>query len=387
MLQYGNQIEKVGGNMERMLYLDRLKVFLTVLVVLHHTAITYGGSGSWYYLEHHDNIVASAILSTFTAVNQSFFMGLFFFISGYVTPGSYDRRGGLLFLKARLIRFGIPLLFYMLVIAPLLRYVSSSYSGSIAAYIQNEVLLHPIREIQRFSVGPLWYLEALLLFFAGYAVYRKITAGRAQGNSLQLTPRLMAGYVAAVAAANFFVRLAFPVGTDWLNLQLGYFPAYIGLFMAGIEAYRSKWLQQLTEKMARRWLWPVILMIVLMPAGIALGGAMNGGISKFMGGMSWQSVFYSVLDPLMGLGISYILLVWFRKRWNGKTTKSSGWLSANAFLVYILHALFVTYTAFELRNLTWYPILKFLMVGCIAVILSYSAASLIRRIPGIKNVI
>ncbi|MBW7453173.1 acyltransferase family protein [Paenibacillus sepulcri] len=372
---------------KRLIYLDRLKVFLTVLVVLHHTAITYGGSGGWFYYEHQDNVVVNTLLTIFTAVNQSFFMGLFFFISGFVTPASYDRQGGGRFLKARLFRFGIPLLFYMLVIAPLLGYVANGHKGSLGIYMKEEIIPHPLRGLIEFEVGPLWYLVALLLFFVIYSGFRKITAGKPLRKPLKLTPRLIAGYLVIVMAVNFIVRLAYPVGTEVMHLQLAYFPAYIGLFMAGIAASRGNWLQQLTENAARKWRGIVILLIVLFPAGMAFGGALEGDISQFMGGMSWQAAFYAIIDPLLGLGISYVLLVWFRKRWNSAAAMSTGWLSSNAFLVYIIHALFVTYVSFAIRSLDWHPIVKFVLVGCAAVVLSYTAASLIRRIPGIKRVV
>ncbi len=29
-------------------FIDRLRVVLTAWVIVHHTAITYGGSGSWF---------------------------------------------------------------------------------------------------------------------------------------------------------------------------------------------------------------------------------------------------------------------------------------------------------------------------------------------------
>lgn len=372
---------------QRLIYLDRLKVFMTVLVVLHHTAITYGGAGSWFYYEHRDNVVVTTLLTMFTAVNQSFFMGLFFFISGFVTPVSYDRHGGGSFLKVRLIRFGIPLLFYMLAIAPLLQYVASGYNGTLGTFIQEEIFTNPLQGVLTFAVGPLWYLEALLLFYAGYAGFRRLTAGKSRSKRIALSPRLITGYVVSVAVANYAVRLAYPVGEDVLNLQLAYFPAYIGLFMAGVAAYRGQWLHQLTKDSARKWKWAVLVLVILMAAGMALGGAMEGDISAFMGGMSWQSAFYSMIDPLMGLGISYVLLVSFRERWNGTATKFTEWLSANAFLVYILHALFVTYVAFALRGLDWNPMLKFILVGCAAVILSYTAATIIRRIPSVKKVV
>ncbi|TVY01448.1 acyltransferase family protein [Cohnella terricola] len=365
---------------QRMVCLDRLKVFLTVLVVLHHSSIVYGGSGGWFYYEHQDDIAANALLSTFTGVNQTFFMGLFFFVSGYVTPASYDRRGAGRFLKARLYRFGVPLICYMLLIAPLLRYVSIGYEGSFGEYLRTEVLSNPLRGAIDFSIGPLWYLFALLLFFAGYIGFRKLAESRGVSKPpVALTFRVTVVYLAAVMVANFAIRLVFPVGTEVLNLQLGYFPAYIGLFMAGVAAYRGGWLQQLKETTAKKWKWANIVMIVLFPAGMAAGGALDGDVSAFMGGMSWQAVFYAIIDPLLGLGISYSLLVGFRDRRNGSATKMTHWLSANAFTAFIIHAPIVTYTAFALRDLSWHPLLKFGLVGCTSVVLSFAISSLIRE--------
>jgi hypothetical protein len=66
----------------RTYFIDRLRVVLTVLVILHHTAITYGGSGGWFYREVHDGSTPTSLLLTvFCAVNQSFFMGMLFLLA------------------------------------------------------------------------------------------------------------------------------------------------------------------------------------------------------------------------------------------------------------------------------------------------------------------
>ena len=36
--------EKPGS---RLFYLDNLRIYLTILVILHHAAIAYGGNGDW----------------------------------------------------------------------------------------------------------------------------------------------------------------------------------------------------------------------------------------------------------------------------------------------------------------------------------------------------
>ena len=65
---------------------------------MHHAFVTYGAPGSWYYNEKTTHIGALVPMTLFVAVNQSFFMGLFFFMSAYFTPTSYDKKGALNFI-------------------------------------------------------------------------------------------------------------------------------------------------------------------------------------------------------------------------------------------------------------------------------------------------
>src|SRR5574340_1541995 len=129
---------------DRLLFIDNLRILLIILVVLHHLAITYGALGAWYYKEGQPDMIATILFSLFVAINQSFFMGFFFMISGYFTPGSYDKKGAWHFFKDRSIRLGIPLLFYIVFIDPLINYVlalskgfTGSFQGFLGLYISN----------------------------------------------------------------------------------------------------------------------------------------------------------------------------------------------------------------------------------------------------------
>ena len=100
----------------RLLFVDDIRVFLTILVVLHHLMVIYAGTGNWPYTEGMQDAsaamqgdVSEALGGWFCAVNQAYFMDLFLLISAYFVPGSYDRKGAGRFLKDRLIRLGIPL--------------------------------------------------------------------------------------------------------------------------------------------------------------------------------------------------------------------------------------------------------------------------------------
>src|SRR5512136_2015480 len=106
----------------RLLFVDNIRVFLTILVILHHLMITYSGTGRWYYNEGGADAFTGSVGGWFCSINQAYFMGLFLLISAYFVPGPYDRKGAGRFLKDRLIRLGIPLAVYSWVINPLFIY-------------------------------------------------------------------------------------------------------------------------------------------------------------------------------------------------------------------------------------------------------------------------
>ena len=55
--------------------------------MFHHTAITYGAQGGWFYQELTPGIACSSrLLSFFCALNLAWFMGLFFLLAGTGRP-------------------------------------------------------------------------------------------------------------------------------------------------------------------------------------------------------------------------------------------------------------------------------------------------------------
>ena len=80
--------EQISAKPARLFFIDNLRIFLVVLVVLHHLSVIYAGNTSFYYLEPTKSIVSIYVLVFFQLFNQAYFMGLFFFLSGYFSPGS-----------------------------------------------------------------------------------------------------------------------------------------------------------------------------------------------------------------------------------------------------------------------------------------------------------
>ncbi|HTM16098.1 MAG TPA: acyltransferase family protein, partial [Terracidiphilus sp.] len=137
---------------QRDLYIDRLRTIMTAFVILHHTAITYGASGSWFYNELHvSGSLPSILLTLFCATNQAYFMGFFFLLAGYFTPNSLQRKGYGWFIGDRFTRLGIPLLAFIFILGPLTAAMVAAHDGkgfwNVFPYLWNHAII---------INGPLW---------------------------------------------------------------------------------------------------------------------------------------------------------------------------------------------------------------------------------------
>jgi fucose 4-O-acetylase-like acetyltransferase len=376
-----------------MWFLDHLKVLLTALVVLQHAAVTYGAPGGWYYHEFKSGQLALPellVLVAFVVVNQAYFMGLFYMISGYFTPGSVDRKGGAVFLKDRLMRFGVPMLAYAFLLVPILQYALFAAAGT-SPRSAAEWIAFLAREFTRFEIGPLWFTE-LLFFFSAVYVLGRIAAGR-RGGSPRSAPGFP-GYRAAVAfavcigAVNFLIRLGFPIGAPFapLNIQLAFLFQYVCLFAVGAAAYRGDWLSRISVGAGKAWARATAGLIALLPVLFLISAGPDGDFSSAVGGWHWQAFVYAVWEQLTGMGMIITLLVFFRERMN---YPSPLWktLSEHSYAVYIVHPLILILVSLSVRQISLSPLMKFLLVGPAAVALSYLAAWAIRKLPGAKAVL
>ena len=206
--------------------LDALRAALTLLVLFHHTAITYGANGGWYYHEAEtDGTPGTVLLSLFCTVNQAFFMGAFFLIAGYLTPGAVERNGAWPYLRERALRLGVPILAFCLFIGPLAIVLATRATPAAAAVAQSaralalgeRLLLYG--RLGLFGVGPLWFATALLVFSFVYVAWRALASRwpalprSAAGRPFPSDVTLAAAALATGAAA-FALRLAFPLGVE-----------------------------------------------------------------------------------------------------------------------------------------------------------------------------
>jgi hypothetical protein len=377
----------------RLLYIDNLRILLTILVILHHLAIGYGAPGDNIYVEAGEISIVSTILMTlFVAINQSFFMGFFFMISSYFIPGSYDRKGTGPYVLDRLKRLGIPLLFYIAVIDPLLKFMLAryyGYPGSLGQYLR--LHLQNTLDHKALGVGPLWFVAALLIFSLAYVLWRLVfshpaashpSEGKAPSNWV------IAGFALILGLLTFVVRIWIPVGRqfDLLGFQLAHFVQYIAMFIIGIFAYRRNWFSALSVAQAKVWLGIIILLLLLFPALFVAAGALEGDLDKAFGGFHWQSLAYSVWEQFMCMAMVVTLLVWFRTRFNQQGSLARK-MSAAAYATYIFHRPTITLLALALLSIELDLALKFILVAPVAVALSFLVGYAVKKLPLARDIL
>ena len=196
----------------------------------------------------------------------------------------------------------------------------------------------------------------------------------------------IAMFALALAVVTSIVRIWLPAGWNFelLNLQLGFFPQYIVLFVLGLIAYRNNWFLGISEATGRLWRNITIALIVLFPVLIILGGGEDPTL--FFGGFHWQALVLALWEQFLCMAMIITLLVWFRRRFNqqGSLTKT---MSASAYSVYLIHAPVIVLVALALRDISLHPLIKYPLVALIVVPLCFLLATFIRKLPLARNIL
>jgi len=371
---------------QKIYYLDHVKVLLTVLVILHHSFITYGGPGGWYYRQPTSSKGALIPMTMFVSTNQAFFMGLFFLLSAYFIEPSLRRKGTKVYLLDRLKRLGIPLVVYSFVLSPVYSFLVYHFAKKGAASFLQYIASFEVMDWIDFGV--LWFVAALLLFTLIFvALYSLKLNGKAAISALSTGKVLL--FAAGLGLITFFVRLVFPVG--WvlhpLGFQFGHFTQYIAMFAIGIMARRGNLADTLDFKLAKRFAWIAVGMFVIgFPMLGVLQKITNSPGENFSGGWNILNLIYSFYEQIIGVCIMVALTGISRAKWN-TPSKFLSTLSRNTFAVYIFHPLVIISLSMLLCDWAIGPVVKLAIVAPCAVLGSFLLAWVIVRIPVVNKII
>ena len=336
----------------RSLYLDNLKLFLTVLVIFHHSgqAYTYG-SGNWPYVMSNPDELLPNIWHFFN-VNAAFFMGLFFFISGFFVPASYDRQGPATFIKKKLLRLGIPLVIMTILLSMV---------------------------VGKYEVGHMWFVESLLVFCLLYAVIRLLFKPVQTGQRRSPGLLALAGAALVMGLGSHIIRQVSPQD-NWIDLlgfihiEPAHYLQYVMMFIAGVLAYRGKWLDTIKNSTGITCLSIALALTVLEYT--RYGWWWYDFVNR------WYGFYDSIICITMNVG-----LLWLFSRFCNHTNRVLKWGAAQSYGAFVFHILILLGLQYTFDKVWMGNVGKFLFLGTLTCILSFGLTWLLRLIPGVKRVL
>ena len=151
---------------KRVHYIDNLRWMTVFLLVLYHAAMAYNTWGELNYIFFAE-VPAIASIVTFIA---PWFMPLLFLLAGMSTYYSLSKRSAGEFLRERMVRLGIPFLFGILVITPILSLIADiTVNGDDHNFFSHyEIYFTYFTDLTGydggFTFGHLWFIFVLLLY-------------------------------------------------------------------------------------------------------------------------------------------------------------------------------------------------------------------------------
>jgi hypothetical protein len=356
--------------------------------------VTYGGEGSWYYIatlneSNPADIISITILYMIAGIGGLFLastMGLFFLMSAYFTPKSYDRKGVPSFWKERLLRLGIPILLYVLIFNPIINYLLAAggilpmsidprTQGSFIEYYLSffQSPENFVAFITSFSIT--WFLIVLLIFSAVYTFWRQIT----KINSIQRRipkelriPKYIYLLLLAIGLGflTFLLRIAIPIEQFPFGLPLAYMIQYFMMFSVGIIAYRYGWFDQMTRRQVKIWIITIFAAVMFFFTYFFIFVGVNSDYSLFFGGFYLQALIFALVEGIACMGIIFVLIKIFYAKFNkqGKFLKN---FADSSYSIYLIHPFVAIPVSLGIASIALSPLIKIIIVLTVTVIICY----------------
>merc|ERR1712113_72300 len=225
----------------------------------------------------------------FSGLNQSFFMILFFFFSGYFSPRSLNKKGTYMFLFDKLKRLGIPLIITLYLWHPFAEEGTSYLIGQNPEFTQKLL-----------GEGVAWFVQQLIIFNIVYA----FACGEGWAPKIKCPSllsffgmSLLLGLLAALLSLFFPPPPAsfFTVPLFWV-----YYPSYILFFFGGALAQVNNWMDEIKDKSRLIiYAWAIICIAITV------------AVSLYIGSESPLRFLQSGGDAVAGIPISLAVTIFF----------------------------------------------------------------------------
>ena len=369
--------------------LDRARTFLTLVVLIHHSVIpyTYFGHTDAKYWIGFDAVVLAT---------DSFFMAMFFFLSGlFVWPG-LARKGSLDYLRDRLVRLGLPFVICAFTIIPLAYYAISlrdAPEASFADFWWKTVAVGP------WPSGPIWFLWILLTFDVVASILYRLSPGLLDPiNRLALRgrehPAQFFAVMLAVTAVLYIPGRVYWGAGSWFefgpfSVQHGRVLLYATYFFfgAGIGVrYLDRGLLAIDGQLAKRssaWMIPALVPYCLMWVLIYIKREILGNPERLP---DWYEATYGLFFAAFSVAIMFTILAYFlRFKQSGSSVLDP--MQPDAYGIFLVHYPIVLWLQYWLFDFDLPAIVKAAVVLALTVALSWAATAALRKIPGARHVL
>ena len=364
---------KDGRQTTRLYFLDNLRTFLIFLVVMYHSGLVYESSGFAGLFWIVDDPATNDLVGILNIVIDIFVMATIFFISGYFTPMSLERKQTGEFIKTKLRRLIMPWLLAVLILMPLYKFIFL-YSRDMAQESWT-TYLHFSNGI--FSQNWLWFLPVLFMFDMIY-----LLSARSGLNLPAISLKTGITAVFVLGFINSFVMSYFHLEgwtkTFVLDFQNERLIIYFLIFLLGALCYKQKVFEKAPDSKAMyitfsatAWLPINIYVFWIIYLFLNPGSFLFSGIIDRVA--LWLSFHLSLLSLI------YLLVSTFRFYINGQGPIREE-LNNNSYNVYIIHTIVLGAVAMTMLNMQISSLVKYLILTFVTFLLSNLIVSVYRRL-------
>lgn len=373
----------------RNLALDRARTFLTLVVIFHHAVIPYTYFGhtdpkSWIGFD-------VVILAT-----DSFFMAMFFFLSGLFAWPSLAHKTPLIFLRDRLLRLGLPFAIAAFTIIPIAYYaivLRQHPDLSFAAFWWKTITVGP------WPSGPIWFVWVLLGFDLLAMLLYQVSAKLLDPiNRISLRgydhPAEFYLFLVAVTAIVYVPARVYYGPSRWFefgpfDIQASRVLLYAAYFFIGAGVGAANFDRGVLSPEGRlaksSWgfaiatLIPYCLLWVLIYIKREILG--NPPVLP-----DWYEAIYGLLFAAFSAAMMLTILAYFLR------FRRSGWsildpMQGDAYGMFLVHYPIVLWLQYWLFNFDVPAIVKALVAFVLTVALSWAVTEALRKIPGATRVL
>lgn len=384
---------------KRNLWIDYLRSALTVLVVAHHSSLAYTTFAYFdtkTYINSTNPVVDNSRwigMDIFENFNDIFFMSLMFFISGLFVYRGLIKKGKQTFLAERFKRLGIPFIIGVCILIPIAYFPSfylNNHSFNISLFIKDFLLN------QQWPVGPPWFIWILLLFNAVAVIIPEMFYTSISKATSKLTKYPIRFFVIIF----IFVSLAFIPISIWVgqyrwtgfgpfDFQVNRLLLYFIFFIFGTCIGSSDWESYFftdNKFLNRPWqFWVIVCLLSYLLVELFTYNIWDIVRAGKLGvNLAW--IFFDLLFVVSCISSSFTFLSIFKQNIHKQYPIWTN-LSANAFGIYLIHYIFITFLQFALLNVSLPVFIKFLIVFLVTLLASWTIVNFLRKFRIVNQII